>query len=303
MARIWLIIVRNQVLLNAVRVLLDARGLSLLALPRLLVDAGFRQRILVHCRDPIVLRFWRTEYDMYDARFRNEAIAPIQNKIGRLLSSPALRNMLAQPKSTIDLRRTMDEGRILVVNLSKGALGEGTAHLLGALLVTALAHAALSRSDTPEQQRRPFFLYCDEFQSYASDSFALILSEARKYGLALTLGHQYLGQLPLPLRQAVLGNSGSFLALRVGAEDARLIADHIGLPNEATLKDLRNFSGVGKFLINGSPSDPTFVDLQSAPSPIHHRVDRLIANSRIRFGRDRTKIEARIARFLGPSIP
>ena len=182
-------------LLNSVRALLDAPGQTLLGIPRLLTDDAFRSRIVRLVRDPVVRSFWLNEYASYDRRFLAEANSPILNKIGRVLSAPAVRNIIAQPKSTIDLRQMMDEGRILIVNLSKGALGEGTAHLLGALITTGLAHAALSRADMPEHERRVFHLYADEFQSFATESFALILSEARKYGLTLTLGHQYLGQL------------------------------------------------------------------------------------------------------------
>jgi hypothetical protein len=136
----------------------------------------------------MVRSFWLQEYAAYDRRFLAEANSPILNKVGRVLSAPAVRNIIAQPKSTINLRRMMDEGRILIVNLSKGALGEGTAHLLGALITTGLAQAALSRADKPEQERRVFHLYADEFQSFATESFALILSEARKYALTSRWG-------------------------------------------------------------------------------------------------------------------
>ena len=289
----------EYILLNATLALMDAQGSTLLGLPRLLVDEAYRAHILAHCRDPVVRGFWINEYNAYDRRFRNEAIAPIQNKIGRLLATPALRNMLAQPKSTINVRRMMDEQRILIVNLSKGALGESTAHLLGAFLTTAIAHAALSRADLPEAERQPFYLFADEFQTYASDSFALVLSEARKYALALTLGHQYLGQLPLQLRQAVLGNTGSVISFRVGAEDAPLLASHIGIENQSALKDLANFRAIGKFLTAGTPSEPKFLTMLAAPKAINHRPHKLIANSRIRFGRDRATIEAKVAKFLG----
>jgi type IV secretory pathway TraG/TraD family ATPase VirD4 len=222
----------EYLLTHAIRALLCNPGSTLLGVPKLFTDGRYRARILVNVRDPVLLAFWRNEWDSYDARFRNEATAPILNKLGKVLADNRLRNIAAQPKSTIDLRRIMDEGRILIVNLSKGALGEGTSHLLGALLTTALATAALSRTDTQEHKRRPFYLYADEFQNYASNGFAVILSEARKYALALTLGHQYLGQLPENLRQAVLGNAASFVAFRVGAEDAPLIAKHLGLKAE-----------------------------------------------------------------------
>jgi hypothetical protein len=292
----------EYILLNAVRALMDAPGSTLLGLPRLLIDHVYRARVLAHCRDPVVRSFWCDEYAAYERRFRNEAIAPIQNKIGRLLAAPAVRNMLAQPKSTIDLRRMMDEQRILIVNLSKAALGEGSAHLLGALLINAMAQAAFSRADQSEQQRAPFYVFADEFQSYATEAFALILSEARKYALALTLSHQYLGQLPLRLRQAVLGNTGSMISFRVGADDAPVLASHIGIANENALKELANFQIVGKFLLNNVPSEPKLVRMFEEPEPVNHRPHKLIANSRTRFGRDRRTVEARIAKFIGARL-
>ncbi|MEX2318712.1 MAG: DUF87 domain-containing protein, partial [Bauldia sp.] len=209
----------DYILTNAVRALLDVPGATLLMLPRLLIDEAFRTGVVHrHVRDPVVRSFWLNEYAGYSPGFRNEAISPIQNKIGKALMTPSLRNMLAQPRSTISLRRLMDEGAIVVCNLAKGALGEGTAHLLGALIATSLAQAALSRADTPAAERRVFHLYADEFQSFATESFALILSEARKYALTLTLGHQYLAQLPDSLRSSVFGNAGSIIACRAGAE-------------------------------------------------------------------------------------
>ncbi len=252
-------------------------------------------------------------WDSYDARFRSEATAPVLNKLGKVLADNRLRNIVAQPKSTIDLRRIMDEGRILIVNLSKGALGEGTSHLLGALLTTALATAALSRTDTPEHERRPFYLYADEFQNYASNGFAVILSEARKYALALTLGHQYLGQLPDNLRQAVLGNAASFVAFRVGAEDAPLIAKHLGLKAELEtsgmgqreiaavdqLTSLPHYRAFARTIVDNKPTEATYLEMLPSPKPVNHRPHRLVTNSRVRFGRERAVVEERIKRFLG----
>jgi hypothetical protein len=183
----------EYLLTHAVRALLANPGSTLLGVPRLFTDDGYRTRILANVRDPVLLAFWRNEWDSYEPRFRTEAIAPILNKLGKVLADNRLRNIVAQPKSTVDLRRIMDDGRILIVNLAKGPIGEGTSHLLGALLSTALATAALSRADTPEHARRPFYLYADEFQNYASNGFAVILSEARKYALSLTLGHLSIG--------------------------------------------------------------------------------------------------------------
>ena len=178
----------DYILTNAVRALLDVPGATLLMLPRLLIDEAFRVQLVEHhVADPVIRAFWLNEYAGYGDHFRAEAVSPIQNKIGKALIEPRLRNMLAQPKSTITLRRLMDEGAIVICNLSKGRLGEGVAHLLGALLTTAIAQAALSRVDAAPADRRVFHLYADEFQSFATVSFALILSEARKYGLTLTL--------------------------------------------------------------------------------------------------------------------
>src|SRR5580704_11324232 len=220
----------DYILINAVRALLDVPGGTLLMLPRLLIDERFRSQLIKeHVSDPVVRSFWLNQYAAYNDSFRTEAISPIENKIGRVLIEPRLRNMLAQPKSTITLRRLMDEGAIVICNLSKGGLGESTARLLGALLTTAFAQAALSRADTPAAHRRTFHLYADEFQSFATESFALILSEARKYGLTLTIAHQYLDQLPDDLRAAVFGNVGSIIACRVGASDAPILAEQIGV--------------------------------------------------------------------------
>jgi hypothetical protein len=268
-------------------------------LPRLLIDDPFREQLLDrHVRDPVVQSFWRHEYAGFTAGLRAEAISPVQNKIGRVLIEPRLRNMLAQPKSTITLRRLMDDGAIVVCNLAKGRLGESVAHLLGALLTTSIAQAALSRADVPPAERRTFHLYADEFQSFATTSFALILSEARKYGLTLTIAHQYLNQIGDELRSAVFGNVGSLIALRAGAEDAALLAEQIGLRGRDALLDLPNFTAWARLLLGGVPSSPTRLALYDAPHPRRQNTHRLIATSRLRFGRPRAQVEERIRRFL-----
>jgi hypothetical protein len=207
--------------------------------------------------------------------------------------------MLAQPKSTITLRRLMDEGAIVICNLSKGGLGESTAHLLGALLTTAFAQAALSRADTPAPERKVFHLYADEFQSFATESFALILSEARKYALTLTIGHQYLAQVPDGLRAAVFGNAGSIIACRPGAIDAPVLAEQIGLGGADALLDLPNFTAWARLLHRGAPTSPIRLNLYDAPRARRPDAHRLIETSRMRFGRPRAEVEARISKFLG----
>ena len=289
----------DYILTNAIRALLDVPGGTLLMLPRLLIDEPFRTRLIErHVRDPFIRGFWLNEYAGYGSGFRAEAISPIQNKIGKALIEPRLRNMLAQPSSTINLRRLMDEGAIVVCNLAKGRLGEGTSHLLGALLTTTIAQAALSRADLPAGDRRVFHLYADEFQSFATESFGLILSEARKYGLTLTIAHQYIEQLPERLRAAVFGNVGSILACRTGAVDAPILAEQIGLGGADALLDLPNFAGWGRLLKNGVPTSPLRLGLFPAPTTRRSSPHRLIDTSRKRFGTPRSRVEKRIRDFL-----
>ena len=289
----------DYILTNAVRALLDLPGGTLLMLPRMLIDENFRVQLVdQHVADPYVRAFWLGEYAAYSDHFRAEAISPIQNKIGKALIEPRLRNMLAQPRSTITLRRLMDEGAIVICNLAKGRLGEGTSHLLGALLTTTIAQAALSRADVPPTKRHTFHLYADEFQSFATDSFALILSEARKYGLTLTVAHQYLEQLPDQLRAAVFGNVGSMLACRTGASDAAMIAEQIGLGGTDALLDLPNHTAWTRLLERGVPTSPLRLNLFPAPAPRRPNAERLIDISRRRFGRPRSDVEDRIRRFL-----
>ena len=289
----------DYILTNSVRALLDVPGATLLMLPRLLIDEGFRTVLVTnHVRDPVVRTFWLNEYAGYGAGFRAEAIAPIQNKVGKALMVPSLRNMLAQPRSTITVRRLMDEGAILICNLAKGSLGESTAHLLGALLTTTIAQAALSPVDTAASARRPFHLYADEFQSFATDSFALILSEARKYALTLTLAHQYLDQLPERLRAAVFGNVGSFIALRPGAADSPILAEQIGIGQSDALLDLPNFTAWARLIKNGVPTSPIRLTLNDAPRSRRQSTHRLITISRMRFGQSRVNVEKRVESFL-----
>jgi hypothetical protein len=293
----------DYILTSAVRALLDVPGATLLMLPRLLVDDPFRLDLLArYVRDPVVRSFWLNEYAAYSAHFRVEAIAPIQNKVGKALMVPRLRNMLAQPRSTVTLRRLMDDGAIVVCNLAKGRLGESISHLLGALLTSAFAQAALSRADTKASQRKTFHFYADEFQSFATESFALILSEARKYGLTLTVAHQYLDQLPESLRAAVFGNVGSLLSLRSGATDAGLLADQIGLGTGQALLDLPNAEAWARLLSGGVPTSPMRLALFDAPQVRRPSVHRLIETSRARFGRPRREVERRIEKFLRAAV-
>jgi len=231
----------EHILRNALLVLFDQPQATLADVLRLLDDSRFRRDAAGTVRNPQVRNFWLREYEAYPSRFRAEAIAPIQNKVGAFLADPVLRNILTQPKSAFDLRKVMDEGRILLVNLAKGKIGEDTAALLGALLVSRIGLAALSRADTPEQSRKDFYVYLDEFHIFTTLSLASMLSELRKYRVNLILAHQYLSQLDPQVRDAILGNVGTIISFRLGLEDAEILAkefyphftptDLISLPN------------------------------------------------------------------------
>src|SRR3989339_1167277 len=181
----------EYVLRNAMLALLDYPGSTLLGVMRILVDKNYRKKVIAKIKDPVVRSFWVEEYSKYPDRFQAEAIAPIQNKVGQFLSTALIRNIVGQVKSTIDLRKIMDEQKILIMNLSKGRIGEDSSALLGAMMITKIQLAAMSRIDIPEEQRKDFYLYVDEFQNFATESFANILSEARKYRLNLIIAHQY----------------------------------------------------------------------------------------------------------------
>jgi hypothetical protein len=201
--------------------LLDYPNATMLDITRLLTDKKFRQEVLHYVQDPVVRNFWQIEFASWNDKFQAEAVAPVLNKVGAFTANPLVRNIIGQPKSSFSIRQIMDERKILIVNLARGLVGEDNASLLGALLVTKIQLAAMSRADIPASERSPFYLYVDEFQNFATDSFATILSEARKYGLNLTVANQYIAQMSLEVKDAVFGNVGSMIAFRMGADDAR----------------------------------------------------------------------------------
>jgi hypothetical protein len=214
----------EYILYNTLRALLDFPGSSLLDVPRVLSDKSYREVVLRYTSDQRVEEFWLKEFAQYPPTFRAEAISPIQNKVGQYLASPALRDILGRKEKNLDLRRVMDEGKVLIANLSKGRLGEATSSLLGSLVIAGLEQSAQGRADVSEHERRDFYLYIDEFQTFATLSLAGILQEARKYRLNLITAHQYLAQLEDEVRAAIFGNVGTLIAFRTGAEDAQYLA-------------------------------------------------------------------------------
>lgn len=247
----------EHVLRSSLYALLERSGSTLPDLLRLYADKAFRKEAISRLQNDVVRHYWTDEFEKYPDRYRAEVVAPIQNKLGALLSDPTLYRILVEPEVDLRFRSLMDEGGVLLVNLAKGRLGEDSAATLGSLLVSTIGLAALSRADSPERSRRPFFLYVDEFQSFTTLAFAGMMSELRKYGLGLTLAHQHFHQLEPEVRHAVLGNSGTLISFRVGPEDAALLAqeyqptfdveDLLNLPN-------RNF--YLRLMIDGAPSRP-----------------------------------------------
>ena len=247
----------EYILRNCLLSLLDYPGATLSDMLLLLSDRTYRKKVIPHIRNEQVKEFWLMEYDYYPERFRIEAIAPIQNKVGAFLSHPALKRILTRPEKPLSLRRIMDEGKILLVNLAKGSLGEDTSNLLGSLLISRFDLAALSRADIPESERTDFTLYLDEFHNFTTQSLIFMLSELRKYRLSLVLAHQYLTQLEPNTREAILGNVGTTIVFRIGATDADTIAPEFAPEFKISdFTNLPNFHIYLKLMIDGKISRP-----------------------------------------------
>jgi hypothetical protein len=291
----------EYILGHSIHLLLDTRDQTLLGLPRLLVDDDYRHHLIVRCQDPVVRAFWQTEYAVYDSRFRNEAIAPIQNKVGAFLANPFIRSILCQNSSTLKIPDVMNTGKVLIVNLSKGNLGTEPAHLLGALLITACSQAAEARRHMPEHERRDFTLYVDEFQNFATESFASILSEARKWRLSLVAANQTISQLPEGLQQAVFGNAGTLVVFRVGAHDAKRLAGELGMSSPATLTQTSNYQAWIKLMRGGAPLEARVIDM-FAPPPPGARFAQVVAFAHARHMMPRQPVEERIAATF-PKVP
>ena len=290
----------EYILRNAILSLLEYPSSTLLGITRILVDKYYRKKVLEKVADPVVRSFWIDEYDNYNEKFRTEAISPIQNKIGQFLSSAIIRNIVGQPKSTIDLRQIMDERKVLLMDLSKGRVGEDNSALLGAMMVTKIQLAAMKRIDMPETARTDFFLYVDEFQNFATESFATILSEARKYRLNLIIAHQYIEQLGDVVKAAVFGNVGTMVIFRIGAEDAEFLEKEFTPTfTETDLVSLPNYHVYIKLMIDGVTSNPfSAVTLPPIGARNNNR-SSIIRVSRERYAQDRVKVEERILRWAG----
>ena len=283
--------------------LLDRPETTLLDISRMLTDKNFRKETLDYCKDVTVLQFWKHEFGQWNEKQVNESIAPVLNKVGAFTANPIIRNIIGQPKSSFDIRKIMDEGKILVVNLSKGLIGEDNAAILGAFIVTKVQLAAMSRSDIPNvADRRPFYLYVDEFQNFATDSFAVILSEARKYGLNLTVANQYVAQMTESVRDAVFGNVGTTISFRVSADDAPILVKQFEPTFEVSdLLQLNNRHFVISMIINGEKVPAFSATTLSIPDSPNNNFQAIIAHSRSAYGRPRAEVEAEIRETIEQS--
>lgn len=289
---------------NSLLLLLEKPGSTLLSLARLLGDKKFRDRMVRDISDPVVNHYWTKEFSAFPDKLLAEVVSPVQNKIGAYLTNRALRNILGQKRSTIDLEKIVNGNGILIANLSKCRFGEDAANLLGSLLVTRIQLVAAARANIPEEQRRDFMLYADEFQSFTTESFADILAEARKYRLNLILANQYLGQLQQGIRDAVLANVGTIVVFRVGPEDAQVLAKEFGTDWPwSNLVDLNPHEIYYKLMEQGKVGKPRQTATLGPPAGRIARDSegykrRLIKLSRRLNTRARKKVEAEIGTFF-----
>jgi len=238
----------------AILALLEQPHSSIADIMPLFLDKGFREGVVGHIKEPAVKNFWTKEFPTMSSKKGPEGIAPIANKLGGFLAHPLVRKAICNPEQPLRFRKIMDEGKTLIVNLSKGKLGADVSNIVGGLIVSNIGHAAYSRQDMPEEGRRPFFLYADEFHSFTTSAFAGILSELRKYRLGLVLAHQHTSQLDKSVLEAVLGNVGTLISFRIGAIDAPVIARQFGEFSPYNLISLPNYEMFIKLMIDGTQS-------------------------------------------------
>lgn len=292
----------EHILRYTILALLDRPTTTMLDITRMLTDKKFREETLSYCTDAVVTNFWKSEFAAWNDKFATEAVAPVLNKVGAFTANPIIRNIIGQPKSTFNIRQIMDEGKILIVNLSKGLIGEDNAAILGSFLVTKIQLAAMSRSDIEHiEDRRPFYLYVDEFQNFATDSFATILSEARKYSLNLTVANQYVSQMNETVRDAVFGNVGTMVSFRVSADDAPLLSKQFEPqfePNDLLQMHNRNF--IINMVINGEKAPAFNGTTLTLPVPQIDNTGRIIENTRRNYSRKRDEVEIEISDAIRP---
>lgn len=292
----------EHILRNTILALLEFPNSTMLGIMRMLVDNKYRKKVVKQVTNPMVRSFWLDEFAKMQERQRTEAISPIQNKVGQFLSSPVIRNIVGQTKSSFNIRYAMDNKKIVVVNLSKGKLGEDNSSLLGSMLITKFQLDAMSRADMLQNDRTDFYLYVDEFQNFATDSFATILSEARKYRLNLTMANQYVAQMPEEVRDAVFGNVGTMISFQVGYDDADIFSKQYSeevTPND--IVSLPKYTAYSKLMIDGMPSKVFSVNTLPPPNfdSDQERREKILRVSREKYATPRETVEDKILRWSG----
>jgi len=287
----------ERLFLFSTMALVECQDATLLSIPQMFHSKAYRAYVLKTVTNPLVAAFWREEFPKWNDRMLDQRLDPVLNKVERTLMHPAIMNILGQPRGKLNMRTIMDERQILIINLSKGALGLAGS-LLGSFTVSLIAQAALSRQDTPPELRKPFHLYVDEFQNAVTDSFDDIASEARKYRLSLTLAHQFFGQVPERVRKSALANCKNLISFNVGADDAPLIAEQLGWENPRTLMELPDYSVMARLHMVGRPSQVLQIALDPLPTVSDSFSSRIIRRSQNEHSRPRSVVEGRIRRFL-----
>ncbi|MFA5747521.1 MAG: S1 RNA-binding domain-containing protein, partial [Candidatus Absconditabacterales bacterium] len=284
----------EYILRNVVLSIVDYPNATLMHILRVLTDKNFREEVISHVKDSVVLKFWQTEFNKRNDKQRDEAISPITNKVGQFLSSKLVRNIFGQPRTKLSLRKAMDEGKIILVNLSKGRIGEDNANMIGSLLVTKFQIDAMSRANIPANQRKDFYLYIDEFQNFATESFTTILSEARKYKLSLIVANQYTAQILPEIRDAIFGNVGTTIAFTVGKDDADIITGQFkNMVSVNDLISLPKYTTYTRLMIDGISSDPFSTKTLniSTPEGSLELIDKIRKQSRQRYAMERKQLE------------
>lgn len=276
----------EYILRNVILTLLEIPGASLVEILQLLSDEKYRKAVIPNIQDPVIKNFWTGEFDKMPDRLKAEAVSPIQNKVGQFVSNKMIRNIIGHPSSTIDLTEIMDSGKILLLNLSQGKLGEDSAALLGAMIITQIQLAAMGRSFQAESERRDFSLYVDEFQNFATNSFIKILSEARKYRLSLILANQYIDQLDEDVSKAIFGNVGTLMTFVVGARDAMLLSKEFGqIYTDNDMVSLGKYETIVKLSIDGQMSAPFPATTLPLPSTKNDNREKIVRLSKEKYGR------------------
>lgn len=278
--------------------LLETPDSNILGISRMLSDTSFRQRVIMQIKDPVVKSFWTTEFSVAAEQYSREAVVPILNKVGQFAANPIVRNMVGQKKNALNFEKFMDEGNIVILNISKGKLGDDNTALLGSMFITKIQQAALARAKIPEDQRRDFYFYVDEFQNFATEAFSSILSEARKYHLDLTIAHQYIAQLPEDVKATAFGNVGTLIVFAVGGDDATYLSKEFApIFSPEDLISVNNREMYIKMSIDGKITPPFSARTLDVPKPQSDFTNQILSHSRLTYGKNRVSVENEIRRW------